>query len=230
MTSRSASAIHILDIRLTFDTGHVLAEYVPTQGALIGQHRVGFVTKAGKACKSIPAHAQPVQPMPTQSSTDADLRALLDIGHPDFEGAVAVTVTAEPSKKAPRKSRKAKTARKGYKWQEFVGLARKHGLSMGDAAKLWNGELGCNGKGRTVCEQTVKDAAKPAQSETARTREDGVRDRLGNVLPKPVAFPGLPYPRPEQPEWADADDKTFFEDVSDKDLRSIVRKFLATNR
>jgi hypothetical protein len=201
MTSRSASAIHILDIRLTFSTGHVLAEYVPTSGALIGQHRVGFVTKAGKACKSIPASAQPMQPMPTQSPT----------------AAVAVTVTAEPSTKAPR----AKTVRSGYKWQQFLGMARQHGLSMAAAAKLWKQ---CKGKPGAYAMSVVRDAAE------APTREAAVRDRLGNVLPTPVAFPELPYPRPEQPEWADADDKTFFEDVSDKDLRSIVRKFLATNR
>jgi hypothetical protein len=131
----------------------VLVVHMPSLGAHAGEMRISL-SNGHRVVKSVPLHrvSKPTpQPAPvsTPSSTD---------------NVVVVAQTASP---APRKPK----ARKGYKWQEFVGLARKHGLSMGDAAKLWNGELGCNGKGRTVCEETIKDAAKPAQSKTVHVKE-----------------------------------------------------------
>jgi hypothetical protein len=145
-----SNAIHTVRILGTFSTGHVLAEYTPAQGALAGQKRVGFLTKGGKACKSIPAHAEPVTPeSPTPSPTVV----------------VAAEVTAEPaqsktvSRKRKGKARKSSRNRPGMTWHSFMGECRKVGLTMSDASFLWNN--GAKGKPGAVQDKIILKWAAP---------------------------------------------------------------------
>lgn len=128
-----------------------LVIHMPSLGAHAGEMRISL-SNGHRVVKSValPSKSAPKPaPKPTPSSTD---------------NVVVVAQTASP---APRKP---KAARKGYRWQDFVGYARKQGLSMGDAAKLWNGN-NLRDKGRTLCEDAVQQYSTPVQSETVHVKE-----------------------------------------------------------
>ena len=142
----ATAPIRIVATLSTFTNGTRLCRYIPLQGALQGQSRLGFVNKVGKPVKSIPGHVgevRLVQPKPAKPAKPAKV--------------VAVEVTAAPPAK-PAKPIPAYEV--GTTWQSYVAICRTAGFSMKEASVARKAALAAQPK-----------AAKASKASTVKSRK-----------------------------------------------------------
>ncbi len=146
----ATAPIRIVATLSTFTNGARLCRYIPLQGALQGQSRLGFVNKVGKPVKSLPGHVgevRLVQPKPAKPTKPKAPKAAV----------VAVEVTAAPPAK-PAKPIPAYEV--GTTWQSYVAICRTAGFSMKEASAARKAALAAQPK-----------AAKASKASTVKSRK-----------------------------------------------------------
>ena len=227
-----SNAITIIRTIATFDTGHMLSEYIPATGALAGQRRIGFVTKSGKPCKSVPHGVQPV----------GDTEPTPPAAQPAQPAAQPATVAVQPTTQPAQPKRKANRqhpTRPGLTWQAFVGECRKAGLLMSDASYMWRNGV----KGKTAMTQLhmIDCYANPLEhiptaeeaGFTVMFEHDGNEvevecldtDKDGYTLPyQPESERGNPVPQYGKTEWPCPSEEVIEEEA--RSLRAETQAFL----
>ena len=246
-TTRSldmSNAITIIRTIATFDTGHMLSEYIPATGALAGQRRIGFVTKSGKPCKSVPHGVQPV------GDTEPTPPAAQPAQPAAQPAAVAVQPTTQPAQ-PKRKAKRQHPTRKGLTWQAFNGECRAAGLTMKQAGRLWKGAKGkVTGAQLHIIDTAVRNewplhveaapAARPTYDMAGNVTEyvvmyehDGNEvevecldmDEDGYTLPyQPESERGNPVPQYGKTEWPCPSEEVIEEEA--RSLRAETQAFL----